>query len=168
MNRKGHIARASRLKRLALRNKQDLSDLASNTRKRRRLARRLFKEQPLFAFHILSQLIKDYSVTTFIRDIRPTRGTPGKSRPKSARMEFHDELLQKVKSGDIDNKTVTRLHINWEHRSKPFTYHAFGIIYTFPRNWRLKQIRHAAIQMQQAKDLQALDKIYDQLTSYGN
>jgi len=168
VKRKGHIARAGRLKRLALRNKQDLSDLETNTRKRRRLARRLAKEQPLFAYLIMCKLIKGYKLSSFNRDSKATKSFRAKHKVQSARKEFHEELVTKIHAGPIENKVITRLHLNWNHKTKPFTFFRFGVTYTFPRSWSLKQIRQASLQMQQAQDLTSLDKLFDNLTSFGN
>src|SRR5687768_6829976 len=93
---RGTLARKSREKLLAQRKKQNLSDLATNTRKRRRLARRLIKEQPLFAFEWLSSKIPRYDLSTFNRDTRPTTGRRSKARRiLSARIELHNALLEK-------------------------------------------------------------------------
>ena len=87
---------------------------------------------------------------------------------KSARHEFHQELVEKIHADTIDNKVITRMHLNWDHKTKPFSFHRFGITYTFPRSWTLKQIRLATLQMQQAKDISSLDQLFNSLTSFGN
>jgi hypothetical protein len=166
---RGTLARNSRAKKLAMRKTQDLSDLSTNTRKRRRLARRLITEQPLFAFPILSALITGYDLAMFNRDTRLTKQRKTNDlQSNSARMEFHNELLLKLKDA-LDNKIVTRLMLNWSNIQRPFVFTniVLGVRYTFPKKWSLSKIRTASKEMSKLQTLKELDAYWDAATSFG-
>lgn len=165
---RGQLARASRQKRLAQRKRQDLSDLASNTSKRRRLARRLSKEQPLFAFHILDSLITGYTAATFLRDSRPTKSRAGKRQLPNARMELHQELIDRILVGTANSKSVNQLHLNWANRTKPFTFVKFGERYRFPNRWPLAKVRACSLEMYKINTREDLDSYWSKTTSFGS
>jgi hypothetical protein len=169
---RGTLARQSREKRLAQRRKQDLSDLATNTRKRRKLARRWIAEEPLYAYGKLSELIPGYDRETFERDCKPTKGRRGKKKPMTARMEMHRQLVAKLDISNPANKLVTKLMLNWENIRKPFTieFPKYNMVYTFPKGWPLDKIQRAAKEMQQQSrvSLDAIDKYWSGIRSNGS
>jgi hypothetical protein len=166
---RGTLARKSREKRLAQRKKQDLSDLPKNTRKRRRLARRLNAEQPLFAFDILRSQMPGYDVFTFDRDCWPTRKQKGKRKPISARMELHNLLISKLDPTKPSNKLVTKIMLNWENINKPFKieFRKHQLIYTFPKHMALSHVQRIAMTMQTLQTIHELDEYWKKNTSYG-
>lgn len=164
---RGTIARNARIKALAMRNKQDLTDLETNTRKRRRLARRLIKDQPLFAFSVLATHIPGYQVKTFQRDIRPVKGRKAKGRRISARRELHAALLEKLDITNPQNRIVTKILLNWENLSKPFTFQKFGMSYKFPRDWSLNQVQRTSLAMLKISSAAELEAFWNNQTSFG-
>jgi len=170
---RGMLARNSRAKRLAQRRKQNLSDLSTNTRKRRALARRLMAEQPLFAFDILSSLIEGYDIYTFLSDSRPTSPSRKKFKSPTARMEMHKLLLDKLAEMKIDspeyNKTVTKIILNWDNIKKPFKieFRKLRVTYTFPARWKLQKVQAHAEKMMSLETLEDIDNYWNKITSYG-
>lgn len=62
-------------------------EILTNTRVRRRLARKFWKHNPLFAYKVMHEAMPEYDYLTFCRDTQPTK--KGKSRvPYSAKKEW--------------------------------------------------------------------------------
>lgn len=171
---RGRLARNARAKKLAQRRRENYDDIATNTRKRRRLARRFMAEEPLFAFDRLSKLLDtNYDFNSFLRDSRPTAGKRKRSKQNfTNRMEFHNELLLKLDLNG-DNRIVTRLMLNWENIKKPmvmkFKVSDFEeIIYKCPKNWPLNYLRKIYAQMSALNTHEEREELWKKVTSFGS
>lgn len=69
-----------------------------NTRARRRIARKLWKTQPLFAYQILNNALSDYSHEEFSRDIRPTKGSRKGKKKFSYKKEWIKQQFAKLET----------------------------------------------------------------------
>jgi hypothetical protein len=114
-----------------------------NTRARRRIARKMYKNNPLYAFKVMKEAMPGYDYDTFWRDCQPTK--KGKSRvPYSAKKEWIrkqikriDELNQRQINSLIDqmyNGTDWRIEVNtsdgiyvltFDQKTSPNTLHLF-------------------------------------------
>ncbi len=144
------------------------------TRQRRRLARKMEREQPLFAFVLLCEMVTDYSVETFIRDIQPTKRSKyrkGKSiKLVRARHELHQELVRLLDVKNPSNKTVTHLMLNHENKTKPFIFRkkigeeTFRVV--FDRNWPLTLVRQTASELLSIKTIEELNARWKEITRW--
>ena len=149
-------------------------DQALTTRKRRRLARKFYKEEPLFAFHRISEMVSDYNLTLFIRDIKPTQKSKfRKSKIRKqvpARWEFHQEMVRSLNVKKPSNKLITKILLNHENKAKAFPYkRKFGektFLRLLPVEWNLTQVRSTILEMEKIKDLEALQQYWKEATKY--
>ena len=72
-------------------------EIFSNTRARRRIARKFYANNPLFAFSVLKQAMPQYDYETFWSDITPGKKHRGKI-PYSAKKDWIRQQLTKLDS----------------------------------------------------------------------